>query len=316
MTSEGGDFKLSKFNGGNNENFQLWSVRYKAALKSKNVWSVVRPEVDATSSWTATGGEATEGVEAGAGNQTVNQALKADKAVGIIVASLGDKPLQAVFVLSVQDDPREMWKRLQARYSNKSENAKVMVYDKIAAVSLKADGNVRSLISDLEVLYDQLLSMGDEVSESQRVAKLLGAVRDEYESVVTALRTVSEKLTWDSVAARLQDEYDCRVSSSPKNKKKALNAQEVKLRKDRPKCYGCGKVGHKIRDCNTKENDTSGTESEKVERRRAKSSSAKKAVDRKDKKKDRTLSVERTAATQSREMYDRDEAADEFLIAM
>jgi gag-polypeptide of LTR copia-type len=152
-------FKLPKFNGGNNENFQLWSVRCKAALKLKNVWSVVRPEVDATSSWTATGGEAEEGVVAGAGNQTVNQALKADKAAGIIAASLGDKPLQAV--LSVQDDPREMWKRLQARYSNNSENAKVMVYDKIAAVCLKADGNVRSLISDLEVLYDQLRSMGE-----------------------------------------------------------------------------------------------------------------------------------------------------------
>jgi hypothetical protein len=40
-----------------------------------------------------------------------------------------------------------MWKRLQARYSNKSENGKVKVYDKMAAVSLKADGNVRSLIS-------------------------------------------------------------------------------------------------------------------------------------------------------------------------
>jgi uncharacterized membrane protein len=52
------------------------------------------------------------------------------------------------------------------------------------------------------------------------------------------------------------------VSSSPKNKK-ALNAQEVKQRKDRPKCYGCGKVGHEIRDCNNKEDDTSDTESEK-----------------------------------------------------
>jgi hypothetical protein len=38
-------------------------------------------------------------------------------------------------------------------------------------------------------------------------------------------------------------------------------------------------------------------------------------VDKKDKRKKRTLtSVERTAATQSREIYDRDEAADEFLI--
>jgi hypothetical protein len=58
------------------------------------------------------------------------------------------------------------------------------------------------------------------------------------------------------------------------------------------------------------------TESEKkVERRRAKSISAKKSVDKKDTKKDRTLaSVERTAAIQSREMYDRDEAAAELLI--
>jgi DNA polymerase III gamma/tau subunit len=90
-----------------------------------------------------------------------------------------------------------------------------MVYDKIAAVSLNADGNVRSLISDLEVLYDQLLSMGDEMSESQRVAKLLGAVHDEsVVTVVTALRTVSDKLTWDSAAARLLDEYDCSVVQS------------------------------------------------------------------------------------------------------
>jgi hypothetical protein len=38
-------------------------------------------------------------------------------------------------------------------------------------------------------------------------------------------------------------------------------------------------------------------------------------VDKKDTKKDRTLtSVERTAAMQSRGMYDRDEAADEVLI--
>jgi hypothetical protein len=106
MTSEGGDFKLSKFNCGKNENFQLWSVRCKAALKSRNVWSVVGSEVDAPSSWTATGGDAAEGVEAGAGNQTVNQALKADKAVGILVASLGDKPLQAV--LSARRSTRDV----------------------------------------------------------------------------------------------------------------------------------------------------------------------------------------------------------------
>jgi hypothetical protein len=57
------------------------------------------------------------------------------------------------------------------------------------------------------------------------------------DSVVTALRTVSDKLTWDSVAARLQEEYDCRESSCPNNNKKALKAHEVKKRKDNPKCY-------------------------------------------------------------------------------
>jgi gag-polypeptide of LTR copia-type len=157
-------------------------------LKSKKVWSVVRPEEDATS-----GGEAAEDVVGGAGNETVNQASKVDKAVEIIVASLRDKPLHAVS--SVQEDPREIKKRLQARHSNKSEYAKVMVYDQITGVNLKAAGNGRSLISDLEELYDLRLSMGDEMSECQRVAKLMEAVSDEYKSVLTALSNVSYKLT-------------------------------------------------------------------------------------------------------------------------
>jgi hypothetical protein len=76
-------------------------------LKAKNFWSVVRPEGDATSSVTATdGGTARDVEEEFGGNQTATKALKAEKAVGIIVASLGDKPLQAV--LSVQDNPREI----------------------------------------------------------------------------------------------------------------------------------------------------------------------------------------------------------------
>lgn len=191
-----------------------------------------------------------------------------------------------------------------------------MVYDQIAAVRLKGDGNVRSLISDLEVLCDRLGSMADKVSESQRVVKLMGTVSVEYESVVTALRTVSDKLTWDGVAARLQDEYDCRVSSSP-NKKQALKAQEVYQRNYKPRCYGCGKLGHKVRDCN-KENVSSDEESDNAKRKSgARKSSAKKAVDKKEKKKYRTLIAIETSgemAMHSRVSGDRHEAPDEFLI--
>jgi hypothetical protein len=74
------------------------------------------------------------------------------------------------------------------------------------------------------------------------------------------------------------------VSFSPNDTKKALKALEVNKRKNIPKCYGCRKVGHKIRDCKNKEDDTSDTESEKnVERSRAKNSLAKKAAGEKDK---------------------------------
>jgi hypothetical protein len=62
MTSEGGDFKSSKFNGRKNENIQLWYTTCKAVLNSNKVWSAVRPEEGATS-----GGESAKDVEAGAG---------------------------------------------------------------------------------------------------------------------------------------------------------------------------------------------------------------------------------------------------------
>lgn len=92
-------------------------------MKAKNLWSAVRPaEDEVTSSVAAIGGEAAGGAEEAVGTGAAggaSQESKVDNAVVIIVASLGDKPLQAV--LSVQDDPREMWKRLHTRCSNQSE---------------------------------------------------------------------------------------------------------------------------------------------------------------------------------------------------
>lgn len=94
MSSEGGDIKLSKFNGGKSENFQLWSVRCKAALKSKNVWPAVRPaEEEATSSAAATSGESAGGAEAvSTGAPVVLQWCSSGAPVPTVSAPPADSP--------------------------------------------------------------------------------------------------------------------------------------------------------------------------------------------------------------------------------
>lgn len=74
------------------------------------------------------------------------------------------------------------------------------------------------------------------MSERQKVAKLVGSVGEEDESVLVAHRTFAITLTWDTVAARIQDEYHRRGSEGTTvgQKKKALNAKEA----NRPRYTG------------------------------------------------------------------------------
>lgn len=79
MSREVEDYKIPRFNGRHGDNFSLWSGRVEMALRAKGLYVCVEHEETPSPS-----------------EQTTDEALRKDKAAALIVAALGDKPLQCV----------------------------------------------------------------------------------------------------------------------------------------------------------------------------------------------------------------------------
>jgi gag-polypeptide of LTR copia-type len=140
-------------------------------------------------------GSNVSGADGAVGGQVVgtdDTATRMGKAVAIIILSLGDTPLRAVD--GENEDLREMWTRLHARYARTSSSTKVTLHEKVANKNLKRRGNVVNHIPELEQLYDMLKKMGDNVTQGQRVATFLRNLGPEYDAAVSALRSIPDEL--------------------------------------------------------------------------------------------------------------------------
>ena len=125
----------------------------------------------------------------------------------MLVNALGDRPLRAV--QKSKNNPAEMWKRLHDRYATKSSASRIQLQTELHAKKLRPQEELTDFIDGFESLFTLLASMDHAIEEDMQVAMLLASLSSEkdYEHVVAALKTLpQEKLTWDTVSARLIDE--------------------------------------------------------------------------------------------------------------
>lgn len=115
--------EVEKFEGITGEDFTLWSMRMKATLVSREVWSAVDPA----------------GVEA----KTEAARKKANTASVVLVNGLGESP-RKVAMQEGDDCPRKMWARLNEKYASVSETAAL---DTVTA----SIANKRKCISELDL---------------------------------------------------------------------------------------------------------------------------------------------------------------------
>lgn len=113
MSKDVDDYKIPRFNGRSGDNFSLWSGRVEMALRAKDLFSCVEGE-RASSSRTGSSEESS---------------LRRDKAAALIIAALGDKPLQCV--ISDLHNPARIWAKLKARYASPTTHTKVVMYQRM-----------------------------------------------------------------------------------------------------------------------------------------------------------------------------------------
>ena len=124
-------------------------------------------------------------------------------------------------------------------------------------------------IDGYEEIFNRLAAMQSHVSEEMQIAMLLASFGDksqsQYGHIVTSLQTVQDELKWETVSARLLQEYDelsSRSSSSRTQVKKNSLALAVfgrpkrrheaarhHSRNEKRRCFKCNRIGHIARNC-------------------------------------------------------------------
>ncbi|KAF1318445.1 Integrase catalytic core protein, partial [Globisporangium splendens] len=232
-----------KFDG---TNFHTWKFKMQMVLEERELWEVVSGEIKLEHCQTES-------------DQAVYR-KKSRKALAIICLALEDSQLPLVRSASGAHDA---WSKLEAHFEKKSLANKLSLRRRFFTAMMEDGNDVLQHINKLKTLAEQLDAVGAPVSEEDLVITLLGSLSESYQFLITALESRADTLTWGLVTARLMHEDMKRKEQHGEGfaSDQAFMTSDSK-RKGRPMkktgaCRHCGKHGHWIAECPTRNQENS-----------------------------------------------------------
>lgn len=242
------------------EKYSTWKTRVRALLSENNILSVIddptpepRPEA-----W-----------------DTMNRQAK-----GIIIDYLADSHLHFA---TPEKSAKEIILSLDNIYERKSLAVQITLRKKLLSLKFNAGGKLLSHFTIFDELITELQSAGAKLEEADKVAQLLTSLPSSYDSIITAIETLSEdNLTLSFVKTRLLD-HETKLKRNSDTSDKVLNVQSHEkanhskyshfknnykhARNNRKstfkskfrgkfnssnkqlKCHHCGRTNHMMKDC-------------------------------------------------------------------
>ncbi|KAK9736900.1 Zinc knuckle [Popillia japonica] len=162
-----------------------------------------------------------------------------------------------------------MMKSLEDVFERKSVFTKLTLKRKLLTLKVKKNEKLEDHFLNFDTIIRELENAGLKMEEEDKVCHLLLTLHDEYNAVITAIETVNQKITMDFVKSRLLDEeLKVKARTGERNSQNGSSSDQVMFQATHFVCYKCGKEGHKMSECKSKETYRSSTRGQSMSRRR------------------------------------------------
>lgn len=199
------------------ENFNNWKFRVRCLLEEKQLLSTLdedEKDVDKKSD---------------------------SRAKSLIVQCITDKHLD---LIKDATTTKEMFATLCSIFERKSMVSRIHLRKKLLTLKLQSNEKLEEYFLKFESIIRELENADKKLDEEEKITYLLLGLTENYNTVVTALETMNEKLSLDFVKARLLDE-------ELKNTKPNEQTDGIAFKSSTIICYKCQKEGHKSYECHS-----------------------------------------------------------------
>lgn len=228
--------KIEKFDG---RNFKQWKFQLKCALRAKGL-----------------------NIDKERPNESSSQ-VQWDKDDGMAMFILtSSMDLNQISLIENCETAKEVMKKLEAIYEQKSEYNKMIIHEKFYQYSYCASDTMAQHVSKVEGLAKQLREIGEKISDTAVITKILSTLPPTYRSLRQAWLSLDEdSQSIQNLTSRLVDEEASLANDTTCNETALVTTKESRIENNQNSsndqrnlghrfvCYNCNKRGHFARDC-------------------------------------------------------------------
>ena len=229
----------------NNLNYSVWKLEITALLRTKGLFRLVNGQSPRPDSKPENADKLETYLD------------KLEQAAGLLVLTVDQQ--QRVHLSGIEDDPIQIWRKLEEVHMNKQAGTRFNAYDDLFSIRLQESESLSSLITRVDAVMNRIQGLRPsdfdikQMDEELAIMALIRALpQEQYGSFVSSLLLQKDLSKADVQSAFKNEETNRKPRSSPAvSVDAALKASSSLPNSSKPKvkCDFCDRTNHSTSEC-------------------------------------------------------------------